>query len=508
MSNAALKITRPSIIKILYQMTYDIHQIFANASLKYWAIGGTLLGCHRSHGIIFNDNDLDFGIHLKDRKKFIDLIPSFNKCGYSVIKHNIGYKIFITKRKNIKGFDYSFPNCDIFLYKQNKETERYELYPSSVREMWPKDYFLKEELAPLKLYNFGSFEIYGPNKTDRYLKKLYGADYMEVTYVEYEHEKEEQLEKVKVKLTKQMLKPAEPYDEVRDRNCVNKVCMPKYKKEKVKKVNPLYWMKKLSKKCVKSGKYLNNFIKPAPFVVINCKSHFKRMEKFEKYAKAANLEYKKIECVYGRKFTQEIMCSFIEHGVVSDKADMNPVEISICMSHFNAWLEILNTCDDVEYGFVCEDDVEVHANFIEKVNAILSKVEEKQLDFSLISLWAGHWMKVSHKKVAKVDEEITLMQATEPYNHGAVCYCISKKYIRYLVNRFFPIKDPNDIFMAKYVNYGKHLAVKMTYDKKDKCYISPILDNPCGGEGGTGAQSVQTYEEPPIYKRWSCNTCA
>ena len=46
----------------------------------------------------------------------------------------------------------------------------------------------------------------------------------------------------------------------------------------------------------------------------------------------------------------------------------------------------------------------------------------------------------------------------------------------------------------------------MGYSKKDDCYISPVLDLECGGEGGTGSQTTQTYEAPVI-KKLKCKIC-
>ena len=48
-------------------------------------------------------------------------------------------------------------------------------------------------------------------------------------------------------------------------------------------------------------------------------------------------------------------------------------------------------------------------------------------------------------------------------------------------------------------------GLKMKFDKKQDCYISPILDNPCGGEEGTG-NSTRVSNDPTI-KEISCKKC-
>jgi GR25 family glycosyltransferase involved in LPS biosynthesis len=89
------------------------------------------------------------------------------------------------------------------------------------------------------------------------------------------------------------------------------------------------------------------------------------------------------------------------------------------------------------------------------------------------------------------------MQETIPYNAAASAYIISRSYAQWLVDHSFPIFMPQDILMGSYPNQGKHLTLKMSWDSKEKCYKSPIIDLECGGEGGTG-KTTQTYDAPTV----------
>lgn len=503
-----LKLTKSSDIKLLYQLMYDIQKIFANNKLTYWADGGTFLGAARHKGIIPWDDDLDIGIMEEDKRKFLSLRPALENCGYSVVRHWVGYKIFYTNRKAIEDFDYSYPFCDVFVYRLIDG--KYRQTSKQARETWPNAYFLPEELNPLQTMPFGDFDIKCANSADRYFTTLYGKDWNKVAYRQYDHSAEEEVESVKVTLTDAMRKPAKP-TAVTDRKCTQSCLSPTARPK-----SPLTLIKKETKRCVSYKECRHNFDIEMPVFVINCAMHEKRLAKFSAAADEAGLAVCRQPCVLGNKFTDELICAMRKKKLLAKKTfaedGMTPIEVSINLSHFNCWRQIANSC--AEYGMVMEDDLEVYPDFIDKVNAVMEALDNKDLsDFSILHLWNGNWMSTlsNQKKILTVktgDTSIQINQETVGYNAGAVCYIISKEYATYLMKKMFPIKMPQDMLMGDFPKHGKHLTIKMIKEKKngDVCYKSPFFAMDCGGEWGTG-DTTQARGTQKMVEDTNCDVC-
>lgn len=491
-----LKETKPSIVKLLYQLMYDADKILNNNGIKYWADGGTFLGAIRHTGIIPWDDDLDIGILKKDIPKFLSLKNDFKRCGYSITPTWFGYKVFYTNRKRLDGERYSFPNLDVLTYKIIDG--EYKLSHKEARETWPKERWLEHNLFPVRKYDFGSFQISGPAHHETYFNKYYGKDWNKIAYREYDHQKEEEVEKIKVKLTDKMRNPAKPYDMVVEKRCISSCA-----KRVTEKATPVSWMVKDTKTCARSGGCYNNFVEKMGVYVVNCKMHEERYDKFKKYAKLAGVNACRMPCILGNKFSDDLICKMMKKNILSPRAEMTKVEISINMSHFNCWKKLVNSC--LDYALILEDDVELKPDFVENVNLILSALKEKEIDFSVLHLWNGNWghTKSKQKSVVKIIDGLEVVKETTDYNAGAAAYIMSKKYAEWLMDRFLPIRMPQDMLMGTYYRHGNHLSLKMKYRREDECYLSPVLDLECGGEGGTGTQTTQTYDAP-IVKRIKC----
>lgn len=483
-----VKLTKSTIIKKLYQTLFDVTTIFDQHSLQYWAIGGTLLGAVRHQGIIPWDDDVDIGIMSKDIKKFLALKSKLKMCGYEISKIWFGYKVFKSTGKLVPGADYKFPFVDVFVYKE--EGGKLVQYYKAAREAWPKEWYSKKQMTYLPKLEFGDFYISTPSLPQEYLERMYGKDWNKVAYAQYDHSKDVALEPVKFKLQKHHRVPAQPTKVVQS-ECLLKTAPQSKETALMKKVG----IHKLYQECLIDKQCKNNFNFKAGIYVINCDVHEKRLKKFKKYAKKAGVSECREQCVNGKAFTDALLKNMVNNGLLSANANMTPIEVAICLSHYNSWLRIINNCED--YGLVIEDDAEMRPTFVNDVNDIMSHLREKNIKFDILFLWNGNWMNTPKKAVTKVNDRLQIVEETENYNAGAVCYIISAEFAKYLVKHLFPIRWQIDIYIGSKIRNHTHLSLKMKYRKSDECYISPVLDLTCGGEYGTG-ESTQDYSAKTI----------
>lgn len=222
-------------------------------------------------------------------------------------------------------------------------------------------------------------------------------------------------------------------------------------------------------------KYSNNFDIKMPFIVINCDIHQARLNKFNDSAKKIKLAYNRLKCVYGNNLTNKQIYNMYKKNLIKNTDFINIIEVSINLSHINAWLKILKS--DYEYGIICEDDITFKPTFIKNVNLILNQLKEHNKNFDVLYLWNGNWMntKSSLKNVLKINNNLIIKREMKSFNAGNVSYIISKKAIKILLDKIFPIANPIDLFMGKFYKSLKMYTLYMKYDKINMKDISPLF---------------------------------
>lgn len=140
-----------------------ISNIFDKQNIKYWIISGTLLGSVRHGQMVPWDDDADIGVMESDINKILGLNEYLKTIGYEIVS---SWRIY--KFRKI-GTEYPF--IDLFCYIKDKD--KYVMNHIDLREEWPNEYYLEDELFPLKIYKFGNMHLYGPNYPLEYLDRMY-----------------------------------------------------------------------------------------------------------------------------------------------------------------------------------------------------------------------------------------------------------------------------------------------------------------------------------------------
>lgn len=144
---------------IIYQLMKDTHDILVKHKIDYWIDGGTLIGAVRHKGLIPFDDDLDLGVLHQDEIRLQATQQDFEKLGY------------VFSQKTIYSVCNDIACLDIFIC--HKKDNKFILTNLLVRNAYQKEYFYEDELFPLKKYQFGEIEVYGPNKFQGYLDRQY-----------------------------------------------------------------------------------------------------------------------------------------------------------------------------------------------------------------------------------------------------------------------------------------------------------------------------------------------
>ena len=155
-------------ITLAYELIYQITTAFDLYNIKYFMIGGTLLGSMRHGGLMDWDDDMDIGVLDEDTYKVKAAME------YLAYTHDIMFTdetfgslmVFYTHHNN-------FPFVDVFYYTRQKD--KYILLSEDYQKQWPNEWFHESELFPLQKGKFGELHLSSPFVCIPYMERTFGT---------------------------------------------------------------------------------------------------------------------------------------------------------------------------------------------------------------------------------------------------------------------------------------------------------------------------------------------
>lgn len=151
-------------LQILEEMFRLSISVLKNSGEPFWLDFGTLLGYHRTGGIIPHDIDVDVAMmesSYEALKKQKSNMPKGLKF-YDTSHNHLGPKIFFS----YKGYDF-----DVFFYEDEGETVRTFVEANHPNE---RQHIPKNLIWPLKEDDFLGEKVTVPSDTKGYLELMYG----------------------------------------------------------------------------------------------------------------------------------------------------------------------------------------------------------------------------------------------------------------------------------------------------------------------------------------------
>jgi phosphorylcholine metabolism protein LicD len=168
--------------KIMSRMLKEFNRICRKYNIKYWCIGGTLIGAMRHRGWIPWDADLDIGMLKEDYIKFKRVSANELNKEYSLTepKNKACFKIRTNKAiyaKTLWSADWDSNEglqLDIFVFET--DSDKKHIYSKNCSVVGRPDKYkrLYSDIFPLKQLYFDNIKVYVPNKYKIISKEVWG----------------------------------------------------------------------------------------------------------------------------------------------------------------------------------------------------------------------------------------------------------------------------------------------------------------------------------------------
>jgi len=169
---------RQKAIRYAPEILERVRSVFEERAAQYWLDYGTLLGYERHRGILPGDDDMDFGLYIRDGHSVSEHMA---QRGMELIK-----QVLVEGRPALEQYRYRGFRFDLFYYRKCADGYVTYIWLPEHYEM-PQPYAYEQGLATLSEIRFAPFRtrpilFYDvpfcvPEDIGSYLTQHYGADY-------------------------------------------------------------------------------------------------------------------------------------------------------------------------------------------------------------------------------------------------------------------------------------------------------------------------------------------
>lgn len=198
----------PDLVRVLFQATYDLSEIFGSYNIDYSLCGKSLLYFCRHKGFAKWQRRVHFAVNAYDHQAISDVISELKRLNYSPHPTVSGYRIYISESFKLQApwENLAFspkikePIAIIRLYNEENEGLNYIDIDTPLKD----DYIPKESWLKKNSHTFtgskGKIKINIVGNAEKHLNNIYGPSWE--THEERDHKL--------LRLSKEELKPALP----------------------------------------------------------------------------------------------------------------------------------------------------------------------------------------------------------------------------------------------------------------------------------------------------------
>ncbi len=175
--------THPTLIRILYQVTYDLSEAFREQDIDHAVYGKTLLSFCRHKGLSKWQTKVHFAINARDHSRVQEITQHLNALGYILSPLASGYSVYWHEKINLRGLEKeessrcaSDPIAILRLYKEEEDGLSFIGLNPQKDDWIPKKNWYAKSSEPFGAYG-DKIKVHVIGNYDEYLNTLYGHKY-------------------------------------------------------------------------------------------------------------------------------------------------------------------------------------------------------------------------------------------------------------------------------------------------------------------------------------------